>query len=163
MEAWFDQRPKSRREYGPFLRRPISRGRRMAALGSGPRRCDRIAGMTAFGASRPLPRVPAKVPWLNRERALSLGDGNRSSCPFPAIWPPPGGLAQEVGSRHSFPAIGRPRCAITGFSATGVRAVCEFNKLVTRTGSVRTGPGRRLGSSGLSVQDTEPNRRREYG
>jgi len=39
--------------------------------------------MTAFGASRPLPRVPAKVPSLNRQRTLTLGGGNASSCPKP--------------------------------------------------------------------------------
>jgi hypothetical protein len=45
--------------------------------------------MTADGASRPLPRVPAKVPLLNRQRALSLGGGNASSCPTPAVRNPP--------------------------------------------------------------------------
>jgi hypothetical protein len=37
--------------------------------------------MTGIGASRPLPRVAATVCFLITERALSLGGGNRSSCP----------------------------------------------------------------------------------
>jgi len=39
----------------------------------------RTAGI---GASRPLPRIPAKVPSLNRQRPFSLGGGNGSSCPI---------------------------------------------------------------------------------
>jgi hypothetical protein len=41
--------------------------------------------MAVFGASRPLPRVPAKVPSLNRHRPFALGRGNASSCPTPAV------------------------------------------------------------------------------
>jgi hypothetical protein len=37
--------------------------------------------MTAFGASRPLRRIPAIVSFLNPQPALSLVGGNRSSCP----------------------------------------------------------------------------------
>jgi hypothetical protein len=37
--------------------------------------------MTAFGASRPLRRIPAIVSFLNPQPALSLAGGNRSSCP----------------------------------------------------------------------------------
>ena len=40
-----------------------------------------IVRMTAFGASRPLPRVAATVCFLITQRALSLGDRNWSSCP----------------------------------------------------------------------------------
>jgi hypothetical protein len=32
-----------------------------------------------------LRRIPAIVSFLNRQRALSLGRGNASSCPVPAI------------------------------------------------------------------------------
>jgi hypothetical protein len=41
--------------------------------------------MTADGASRPLPRIPAIVSFLNPQRALSVGGGNWSSCPTPAV------------------------------------------------------------------------------
>ena len=37
--------------------------------------------MTAYGASRPLPRVATTVCFLITERELSLGGGNASSCP----------------------------------------------------------------------------------
>jgi hypothetical protein len=38
--------------------------------------------MTAFGASHPLPCVPAKVSCLITQRTFSLGGGNYSSCPI---------------------------------------------------------------------------------
>jgi hypothetical protein len=38
-------------------------------------------GMAAYGAFRPFRRIPAIVSFLNPQPALSLGDGNRSSCP----------------------------------------------------------------------------------
>jgi hypothetical protein len=41
--------------------------------------------MTAFGASRPLRRIPAIVSFLNPQPALSLGRRKASSCPTPAI------------------------------------------------------------------------------
>jgi hypothetical protein len=41
--------------------------------------------ITAFGASSSLPSIPAKVALPNRQRALSLGRGNASSCPIPAV------------------------------------------------------------------------------
>jgi hypothetical protein len=44
-----------------------------------------LAERAAFGASRPLARVPAKVPSLNPQRSLRHRGGNRSSCPKPAI------------------------------------------------------------------------------
>ena len=37
--------------------------------------------MAAYGASRPLRRIPAIVSFLNPQPALSFVDGNRSSCP----------------------------------------------------------------------------------
>ena len=43
------------------------------------------AARTAIGASSSLPHVPAKACILIAERALSLGGGNASSCPKPAI------------------------------------------------------------------------------
>src|SRR5260370_21654156 len=43
------------------------------------------AQMAADGASRPLPRVPAMVSFLIQQRALSVCDGNWSSCPNPVI------------------------------------------------------------------------------
>src|SRR5438105_9316094 len=39
----------------------------------------------AYGAPRPLRRIPAIVSFLNPKPALSLGVGNRASCPTPAI------------------------------------------------------------------------------
>src|SRR5271166_340719 len=41
--------------------------------------------MTAIGASRPLPRVPAKVASPNPKRLLRLDGGNWSSCPKAAL------------------------------------------------------------------------------
>ena len=41
--------------------------------------------MAAFGASSSLPHVPAKACILIAERALSLGGGNASSCPWPDL------------------------------------------------------------------------------
>ena len=38
-------------------------------------------GVAAFGASRPLRRIPAIVSFLNPQPALTLVGGNRSSCP----------------------------------------------------------------------------------
>jgi hypothetical protein len=48
------------------------------------RRSTRVPA-TAFGASRSLPRVSAKVASPKRQRPLRLGGRNRSSCPNPAI------------------------------------------------------------------------------
>jgi hypothetical protein len=45
----------------------------------------RRAQMAAFGASRPLRRIPAIVSFLNPQPALSPVGGNRSSCPKPAV------------------------------------------------------------------------------
>ena len=39
----------------------------------------------AYGASRPLRRIPAIVSFLNPQPALSLVGGNRSSCPKPDL------------------------------------------------------------------------------
>ena len=44
---------------------------------------------TAFGASRPLRRIPAIVSFLNSQPALSLGGGNRPSCPEGDVWSGP--------------------------------------------------------------------------
>jgi hypothetical protein len=56
---------------------------------------NRGCGKVRVGASRPLPRVPANMPLLNRQRTLSLGGGNRSWCPIRDL---PGGLgADRVG------------------------------------------------------------------
>jgi len=41
--------------------------------------------MTGFGASDPLPAVPAKVGLLNRQPTPGPGDEDYSSCPMPAI------------------------------------------------------------------------------
>ena len=41
--------------------------------------------MPAYGASRPLRRLPAMVSFLSRKPALSLDGRNRSSCPTPAV------------------------------------------------------------------------------
>jgi hypothetical protein len=41
--------------------------------------------VSGIGASSSLPHVPAKVSSQNAERPLSLGGGNRSSCPVPAV------------------------------------------------------------------------------
>src|SRR6516162_613905 len=54
-----------------------------AALVVEPRSQIAFTGMTAIGASRPLPCAPAKVFLLNPQ--LSLGGRNRSSCPTSAI------------------------------------------------------------------------------
>src|SRR5215813_8444351 len=47
-----------------------------------------VRGMTGNGAFRSLPRVAAKVRCLNRQRTLSVGRGNWSSCPHsrPQWW-----------------------------------------------------------------------------
>jgi hypothetical protein len=39
--------------------------------------------MSSLGAPRRLQRIPAIVSFLNPKPALSLGVGNRASCPFP--------------------------------------------------------------------------------
>ena len=48
-------------------------------LGTYPKRAGSLRAMAAYGASSPLLRVPAKVPSLNPQPALSLGGGNASS------------------------------------------------------------------------------------
>jgi hypothetical protein len=45
-------------------------------------------GMTGFGASFPLPYLPAKVSSLNAERPLSLGGANWPSCAHSCHWRP---------------------------------------------------------------------------
>jgi hypothetical protein len=40
--------------------------------------------MAGFGASDPLPSVPARVGLLNRYPTLGSGDGDYSSCPIAA-------------------------------------------------------------------------------
>ena len=56
-----------------------------------PIHCGRIqtlspqGGMTAYGASRPLRRIPVIVSFLNPQPALSFVGGNRSSCPKAVI------------------------------------------------------------------------------
>ena len=60
--------------------------------------------MAAIGASRPLRRIPAIVPFLNPQPPLSLGSGNRSSCPFPDLARArhkvgPGALVERVSGR----------------------------------------------------------------
>jgi hypothetical protein len=50
-----------------------SRSQAIAALGA--------QRMPAFGASRPLRRIPAIVSFLNPQPAVILVCGNRSSCP----------------------------------------------------------------------------------
>jgi hypothetical protein len=50
-----------------------------------PHRLRSSRRMAAFGASRPLPYVPAKVSFLITQRAFSGHSGNWSSCPTPVI------------------------------------------------------------------------------
>ena len=68
----------------------IARCRRMLIDQNYPERQATVNGRAirrtaGFGASRPLPRVAATVRFLITERAFSLGRGNASSCPIPAI------------------------------------------------------------------------------
>jgi hypothetical protein len=42
---------------------------------------DEVSAMTAYGASSPLPSIPAKVSLPNRQPTLSFSSGNASSCP----------------------------------------------------------------------------------
>src|SRR5215469_17902361 len=46
---------------------------------------DEVSAMTAYGASRPLRRIPAIVSFLNPQPTPSLVSGNRSSCPTRAV------------------------------------------------------------------------------
>src|SRR5215471_16746256 len=68
-------------EGAPFGSQPgvgsVSREPAMGRL----RRWLTDVGVTGFGASRSLPRVPAKVGSPKRERLLSVVGGNASSCP----------------------------------------------------------------------------------
>ena len=64
----------------PSLTRSNRRGTDPYARWWGRGGTARCPPIPIIGASRPLPRVRAKVPLLNRERALSLGHGNASSC-----------------------------------------------------------------------------------
>ena len=61
----------------------------------------------AFGASRPLRRIPAIVSFLNPQPALSLVGGNRSSCPE-ADLPADGRLIADTSIR-ALDTVGRPR------------------------------------------------------
>ena len=44
-----------------------------------------LLGVTALGATRPLRRIPAMVPFLNPEPAFSLVGGTALHAPTPAI------------------------------------------------------------------------------
>ena len=57
--------------------------------------------VTAFGASCPSRRVPAIVSFLNPEPTLSLGGGNWSSCPTPAVRNPCRDRLNRAQSGHS--------------------------------------------------------------
>ena len=89
---------------------------------------------TGFGASRPLPRVSAKVASPKRQRPLRLGGRNRSSCPAADLRPdgferlsrvatcpshpglPPSAMRSQSGSSTTFPRFGarRPERANSG-------------------------------------------------
>ena len=56
--------------------------------------------LTAIGASCPLPWRSAKVPSRNRQRALSLGGGNRYSCPKCVIRDDTVELPSRANKRH---------------------------------------------------------------
>jgi hypothetical protein len=59
---------------------------RVTAMGSAElERSGTADRMTLVGATPSLPRVPAIVSFLNPEPPLSLGSGNRSSCPIADI------------------------------------------------------------------------------
>jgi hypothetical protein len=75
-----------------------------------------VAQMTAFGASRPLARVPAKVPSLNPQRSLSLGGGNRSSLPPVTI---SNGLAQFQAIGLNLPGYVTPQGGLMMSSGVG--------------------------------------------
>jgi hypothetical protein len=60
--------------------------------------------MSGIGASRPLPCVPAMVSFLIQQRALSVCDGNWSSCPGADLCPGP---KDRSGQRVSGHSIGR--------------------------------------------------------
>ena len=59
---------------------------------------------SSYGASRPLRRIPAIVSFLNPKPALSLGVGNRASCPIPAIRNPRRNRPSLVGRGVPNPA-----------------------------------------------------------
>src|SRR5215469_1943333 len=72
-------------EGAPFGSQPgvgsVSREPAMGRL----RRWFTDVGMTGFGATLSLPRVPGSVSYLNPHPPLRHVGGNRSSCPNPAI------------------------------------------------------------------------------
>ena len=55
-----------------------------------------------YGASDPLPNVPAKVGLLNRQPTLGPGDRDYSSCPFPVIARPQLERPRWVERGHSY-------------------------------------------------------------
>jgi hypothetical protein len=57
------------------------KGYREGSAGPGLTRSLQDSRMAAYGASRALPFVPAKVPCLITQRTFSRSGGNRSSCP----------------------------------------------------------------------------------
>jgi len=66
----------SRSADGSRMLRAVSQTRRPVAI-----------RITDLGEPRRLPRVPAKVPRLNRQGSFALGRGNASSCPFSDLAP----------------------------------------------------------------------------
>src|SRR4029077_6879244 len=70
-----------------------------------PRSLTVVPRMTGNGASRPLRRIPSIVSFLNRQPALSLVGGNRSSCPFRLFFVPARDCRRRVESGDQW----RPR------------------------------------------------------
>ena len=96
-------------------------------FGCEPRSQIAFTGMTAIGASRPLPCAPAKVFLLNPQ--LSLGGRNRSSCPTSAIRDTRRDRLSWVESGHS------PRTRL-GVPAPGVKPMPTPLKLTILIGKL---------------------------
>ena len=92
----------------------------------------RLSSATAYGASRPLPRFPARVPYLNRKRALSLGRGKVSSCPIPDPHHPRARSIELVESRPShslrFVQLMTPKLTLRGGARTGAASDSAKNR-----------------------------------
>jgi hypothetical protein len=67
---------------------------------------DLLHATSAIGASRPLPCVPAMVSFLIQQRALSVCDGNWSSCPISDLRADGFERLSRVASRRSSSVIG---------------------------------------------------------
>ena len=93
---WLEQKRRNRRRgrsrrcflpRGPSVRisfAPAKSNRRRLSS-SQPRPRPVPAGMSGIGATPSVRRVPAIVSFLNPQQTLSLGGGNRSSCPTRAV------------------------------------------------------------------------------